>query len=67
MPDSSKSCGDWKAPAERMTARRAAIVSSVPPRRQTTPVARRPDSATRRARVPVAISRLGRLRASGGR
>jgi len=30
-------------------------------------VARRPDSATRSARVPVAISRFGRLRASAGR
>jgi hypothetical protein len=61
MPESISSCGELKAPPHSATSRCARMISVVPPRRTSTPVARLSSSTTRRACAPVITVRLGRF------
>ena len=62
IPDSSSSCGEPIAPAERITSRSARTSAPTPlrPWRRRTPTARSPSSSTPSTCTPVRTSRFGR-------
>ena len=60
-PESISSCGDWNAPEDRITSRRARIVFVSLPCTYSTPTARLPSNRMRVARANVSTRRLARL------
>src|SRR5204862_403209 len=65
IPDSMKSCGDWNAPDDTITSRRARHWLIWSPLRNSMPTARRPSNRMRDARASSSTRRLARVAMNG--